>query len=168
MGGVDRLDQNIATYLIAHRSKKWWWPIFHFCVNLCANNAFQIYQHQKENPGQKSFDLLGFRRSIVDTYYRHYKKTQLNSHVSRLKKEKFLMKLSLANWVIGSVKQNNDDVLNVEKQHYIFVKNTLLLYTQNLLRNSMNSDRFTEWLPKKILLLGAALTDIFTIFLCCL
>ena len=24
MGGVDRLAQNIATYIIAHRSKKWW------------------------------------------------------------------------------------------------------------------------------------------------
>ena len=24
MGGVDRLDQNIATYLIANRRKKWW------------------------------------------------------------------------------------------------------------------------------------------------
>ena len=31
------------------------------------------------------------------------------------------MKLSLTNWVIRSVKQNNDEVLNVEKQHYIFV-----------------------------------------------
>ena len=52
IGGVDCLDQNIATYLIAHKSKKWWWPIFHFCLNLCASNAFQIYQHQKKNPGQ--------------------------------------------------------------------------------------------------------------------
>ena len=58
MGGVDRLDQNIATYMIAHRSKKWWWPIFRFCVNLCANNAFQIYRHQKENPGQKPLASL--------------------------------------------------------------------------------------------------------------
>ena len=55
MNGVDRLDQNIATYMIAHRCKKWWWPIFRFCVDLCGNNAFQIYRHQKENPfGQKS------------------------------------------------------------------------------------------------------------------
>ena len=45
MGGVDRLDQNIATYMIAHRSKKWWWPIFRFCVDLCASNTFQIYRH---------------------------------------------------------------------------------------------------------------------------
>ena len=69
MGGVDCLDQNIATYIMAHRSKKWWWPIFRFCEDLCTNNAFQIYRHQKENPGQKLLDLLGFRCSIIDTYY---------------------------------------------------------------------------------------------------
>ena len=49
MGGVDCLDQNVATYMIAHRIKKWWWPIFHFCIDLCGNNAFQIYRHQKEH-----------------------------------------------------------------------------------------------------------------------
>ena len=75
LGGVDHLDQNIATFMIAHRSKRWWWQIFRFCVDLCANNAFQIYQHQKEDPGQKTRDFLGFRRSIVDTYYRRYRKT---------------------------------------------------------------------------------------------
>ena len=30
------------------------------------------------------------------------------------------------------------------KQHYIFVKNVMLLYTKNVLRDSMDSDRFTE------------------------
>ena len=75
MGGVDRLDQNIATYMIAHRSKKWWWPIFRFCVDLYANNAFQIYRHSKENLGQNPLDFLGFRRSIVDKYYWRYRKT---------------------------------------------------------------------------------------------
>ena len=54
------------------------------------------------------------------------------------------MKLSLTNWVIRSVKQNNGDVLNVEKEHYVFAKNAMLLYTQNVLRNSMNRARFTE------------------------
>ena len=28
MGGVDRLDQNIRSYMMGHRSKKWWWPVF--------------------------------------------------------------------------------------------------------------------------------------------
>ena len=75
MGGFDRLDQNIATYMVAHRSKKLWCPILRFCVDLCANNAFQTYRHQKENPEQKPLDLFGFRRSIVDTYCRRYRKT---------------------------------------------------------------------------------------------
>ena len=75
MGRVDCLDQNIATHIMAHRSKKWRWPIFRFCVDLCANNAFQIYGHQKENPGQKPLDLLGFRCSTVETYYQCHRKT---------------------------------------------------------------------------------------------
>ena len=51
----------------------------------------------------------------------------------------------LSHWIENNDDvQNNDDVLNVGKQHYIFVKNAMLLYTQNDLRNSMNSDRFTE------------------------
>ena len=61
--------------MIAHRSKKWLGPIVRFCVDLRANTAFQIYQQQKENPGQKPLDRRGFRRSIVDTYYQSYRKT---------------------------------------------------------------------------------------------
>ena len=52
------------------------------------------------------------------------------------------------------------------------MKNTMLLYTQNVLKDFMNGDRFTEWFVKKIILLGAALhnlfADILTISLCCL
>jgi len=31
MGGVDWMDQNIATYRISIRSKKWWWPLLPTC-----------------------------------------------------------------------------------------------------------------------------------------
>ena len=34
MGGVDRLNQNISSYIIGHRNKKWWWPVFRFCLDL--------------------------------------------------------------------------------------------------------------------------------------
>ena len=40
MGRVDRMDQNISTYMINLRSKKWWWPLFCFCVDVAVNNAF--------------------------------------------------------------------------------------------------------------------------------
>ena len=33
MGGVDRLDQNISTYMIGYRSEKWWRPVFCFCLD---------------------------------------------------------------------------------------------------------------------------------------
>ena len=45
MAGVDWLDQNISSYMIGHRSKKWWWPVFRFCLVLSVNNAYELY-HQ--------------------------------------------------------------------------------------------------------------------------
>ena len=41
MRTVDHPDQNISSYMKAHRSKKWWWPVFHFCLDLSVNNAYQ-------------------------------------------------------------------------------------------------------------------------------
>ena len=65
----------MSTFMIPDRTRKWWWPIFHFCVDLCPNNAFQINRHQKENPSQKLPGLVGFRCRSVDTYYRRCRKT---------------------------------------------------------------------------------------------
>ena len=53
MGGVDRMDQTVGAYMINIRSKKWWWPLFRFCVHLAVNNAFQLYCLQPLNQGQK-------------------------------------------------------------------------------------------------------------------
>ena len=44
MGGVDRMDQNINNYRISVRSKKWWWPLFAFCLDSIMHNAWQIYR----------------------------------------------------------------------------------------------------------------------------
>ena len=44
MGGVDSLNQNISSYMISHRSKKWWWAVFCFCLDLSVNNAYQLYR----------------------------------------------------------------------------------------------------------------------------
>ena len=53
MGGVDRFDQNIAAYMITQRSKKWWWPVFRFCVDLAVQNAYQIYRLQARGVSKK-------------------------------------------------------------------------------------------------------------------
>ena len=72
MAGVDRMDRNIGAYMINIRNKKWWWPIFRFCVDLAVNNAFHLYRLQPLNQGQKRLDLLGFRRNIVQVYHARF------------------------------------------------------------------------------------------------
>ena len=73
MGGVDRLDQNLAAYMINLRSKKWWWPLFRFCIDVAINNAYQLYRIRQLNEGESRMDALEFRRVIVETYYKNYK-----------------------------------------------------------------------------------------------
>ena len=69
MGGVDRMDQNISTYMIHLKSKKWWWPLFRFCVDVAINNAFQLYRLRKPDADELKLDALEFRRAIVEAYY---------------------------------------------------------------------------------------------------
>lgn len=69
MGGVDRMDQNIENYRIGIRSKKWWWPIFAFCIDTSIHNAWQL--HRRSNTSEQ-LDLLTFRRRIVCVYLRKY------------------------------------------------------------------------------------------------
>ena len=69
MGGVDTMDQNTGAYMINIRNKKWWWPLFRFCVDLAVSNAFQLYCFQPLNQGQKQLDLLGSRREIGQVYH---------------------------------------------------------------------------------------------------
>jgi len=67
-GGVDRLDQNLSCYITNLRSKKWYWPIFRFCVDLAVQNAYQLYRLQAKVPGAPEHDLLSFRREIAQVY----------------------------------------------------------------------------------------------------
>ena len=55
--------------MINLRTKKWWWPLFRFGINVSVINAFQIYREGELQPGEIKLDLLGFWRSIVETYF---------------------------------------------------------------------------------------------------
>jgi DNA excision repair protein ERCC-6 len=44
MGGVDRLDQNISSYRIGIRKKKWWFGIFSWLLSASVNNGWQLYR----------------------------------------------------------------------------------------------------------------------------
>ena len=67
MGGVDRMDQNISSYRIGVRTKKWWWPLFAFLPDMIVQNCWLLY---RKTPGNRenSMDLLDFRRNIVRIY----------------------------------------------------------------------------------------------------
>ncbi|XP_040565535.1 piggyBac transposable element-derived protein 3-like [Lepeophtheirus salmonis] len=69
MGGVDRLHQNISSYMINLRYKKWWWPLFRFCDDISINNAYQLDRLQPHNQIQKRLFFVGLRREIVKVYY---------------------------------------------------------------------------------------------------
>ena len=46
------MDQNISAYMINLHSKKWWWAIFRFLVDVTVNNTYQIYLQSQLNPGE--------------------------------------------------------------------------------------------------------------------
>lgn len=67
MGGVDRADQNVSLYRISMRTKKWWWPLFAYTIDLMVQNAWILYRRTPSYQ-EKPLDLLGFRRDIVRVY----------------------------------------------------------------------------------------------------
>lgn len=67
MGGVDRLDQNVGCYRISIRLKRWYWQLLMFPINVCVNNAFQLYRLSPVAQNE-SHDFLSFTRYIVTSY----------------------------------------------------------------------------------------------------
>jgi len=68
MGGADQMDQNMATYRIGVRGKKWWWPLFTWLLEISMINSWTIYK--KAN--SKQISQLDFRHEIVLTYLKRY------------------------------------------------------------------------------------------------
>jgi len=77
MGGVDRMDQNIAQYRIAIRSKKWWWPFFSYCADVAMQNAWLLYRMTEANKTMP-MDQLQFRRAVCGVYYARYTAERAN------------------------------------------------------------------------------------------
>lgn len=71
MGGVDRMDQNVSTYRISIRSKKWWWPLFAYLLNVAMQNSWLVYR-LTEGAKRQPLDQLDFRRDICNLYYKRY------------------------------------------------------------------------------------------------
>ena len=71
MGGVDRMDQNVSTYRISIRSKKWWWPLFAYLLDVAMQNSWLVYR-LTEGAKRQPLDQLDFRRDICNLYYKRY------------------------------------------------------------------------------------------------
>jgi len=71
MAGVDRMDQNIATYRISIRSRKWWWPLFAYLIDVAMQNAWLLYR-LTDSANHQPMDQLEFRRNVVNVYYKKY------------------------------------------------------------------------------------------------
>lgn len=67
MGGTDLMDENIARYRIAIRSKKWWWALLSWLIDISIQNAWYLYKKSGRTATQ-----LQFRREIVNTYLKKY------------------------------------------------------------------------------------------------
>lgn len=63
MGGTDQMDENIARYRISIRSKKWWWSIFTWLLEVSIVNAWTTQRKTGLNKTK-----LEFRREIVQVY----------------------------------------------------------------------------------------------------
>jgi len=71
MGGVDRLDQNIAQYRIGIRSRKWYWPIIAYLLQTAMHNSWLLY---RDSRAVSSLPLshLQFIREVCKVYFARY------------------------------------------------------------------------------------------------
>lgn len=69
MGGTDAMDQNIATYRIGVRSKKWYWPVVTWILDVAMQNSWILYNKANKT----NMPQLDFRREVVDVYLHRYR-----------------------------------------------------------------------------------------------
>ena len=62
MGGVDKLDQFVASYRTRMRQKKWWWPIFIYFFDVVVVNSWILWKKKSQN---SKTPLMQFRRRLA-------------------------------------------------------------------------------------------------------
>ena len=79
MGGVDRQDQNVGLYRCGINSKKWWWPILLYLIDMCVQQTWQLYRRLYESAIFPK-DQLAVRREIANIWL---KQAPVNSRTGR-------------------------------------------------------------------------------------
>ena len=133
--------------MINLRTKKWWWPLFCFGINVSVNNAFQIYRERDLQPGEIKLDLLVFWRSIAGTYFLlfHNKEASSTLHRGNRSFEKVPEEIRAdqqKHWIVKDnqrrcAMRGNQETLDIS------AKNAMLDCIQNVLRGTIfNKERF--------------------------
>ena len=67
MGGTDQLDQSIAAYRPCIRNRKWYWPIFVYCVQVSLYNSWILYRQL-----EKEWIFLEHLHVIATSYLKNH------------------------------------------------------------------------------------------------
>jgi hypothetical protein len=58
MGGVDRSDRMVRTYSVSRASKKWWFRLFYYFLDMAVSNSFILYQHSPNHDELSELDYI--------------------------------------------------------------------------------------------------------------
>lgn len=72
MGFVDLMDQEVSTYRVRMRQRKWWWPIFSYMLSVTVNNAYQLMKIKGTN-----MSLYDFIETLAIYYCKSYGKRSI-------------------------------------------------------------------------------------------
>ena len=72
MGGLDRMDQNISSYCIALRSKKWWMTFFMFIPDTAVQKTWLLYRSSYSHDNEPT-DLLSFLTESIGIERKNHK-----------------------------------------------------------------------------------------------
>lgn len=71
MGGVDKMDQLVASYRTRMRQRKWWWPICCYLLDVSVTNAWLLMK--RICPTEKDCEsLMNFRRNLANCLLKTY------------------------------------------------------------------------------------------------
>lgn len=68
MAGTDSMDENINTYRIDIRSKKWWRCVLTWCLDTTIHNAWILYRKGCD----RHMTQVTLRRTIAQTYLQRH------------------------------------------------------------------------------------------------
>ena len=160
MGGIDRMDHYLSTYISIHRSKKWYQKIIVYMINVALNNANILYNLYLEKNGRSNEKLksLDFRLCILgiqDTKKEIKNNNKIDNSIKIIKDPKQLT-------IIESFNKINEKSLVLENDMEICIHESMMCQKEciiyrkenpfinsRLIRTQYGCKLHNEWVCKK-------------------